>query len=473
MRRIRTTANGYFRWLTNLAPMALGACLILSLMNTSSLLGLGRVGSLSTVFSSNITKTKNGGGPSYLSYFASGGFGNQLQALTRAYYMARALDLTLVVLPVMPHLQPQGGLVMGHAVFGATNVSNVSSDSNPTVFDFRKGYLDAPRDKGYPYVPMSQILDMVVSFPGVDTIDFRDYAQNVLVEHEPSERNSKKITEWRINEAFDNTNTMWVRDRPDVEGKAINVTTWNTLSPRHKFREVVNVTILLRDIRATLLTEGSAKDADTLVVMDAFATRLDERSLQRPKFAPCYALSIRRLSEKIRGEEFHNLPYAAVHIRGSDGQFRDNFEPSVVNQQVNATKDLFVSQIRNNSATYTSTKEDISTLQRQEAELGLFIMTDVQNGTLTLEGKDMVKIVREGFDNLRSDMKARFNVTIQLFYSAMLPNYADILGSMPDANNFVEQQLAVEAPLGFVPFPVSTFSEIVSTMRKNTAGGCA
>ena len=100
-------------------------------------------------------------------------------------------------------------------------------------------------------------------------------------------------------------------------------------------------------------------------------------------------------------------------------------------------------------------------------------MTDVQNGTLTLEGKDMVKIVREGFDNLRSDMKARFNVTIQLFYSSMLPNYADILGSMPDANNFVEQQLAVEAPLGFVPFPVSTFSEIVSTMRKNTAGGCA
>ena len=113
----------------------------------------------------------------YLLYFAQGGWANQQRCLKNAYAMARILDRTLLLPPVLPHglwgyTSQRTVLTADQGHFKPKN----DSSTDPLFLYLER--LPAKR-----YMPMSQVLDINFSLPDIPTLDVRDFHQRYYHEN--------------------------------------------------------------------------------------------------------------------------------------------------------------------------------------------------------------------------------------------------------------------------------------------------
>jgi hypothetical protein len=233
-----------------------------------------------------------GRGTTYLLYFAEGGFSNQKICLEHAYYFARALNRTLILPPVLPHLG-KGYVTKGY-------VFDSSGAHFKTRVDLQDLYLaHLPKKK---YMKMEKVLDLSFSFPDVPTVDVQEFFSTMIP--------AQNLSTWVLETNYSHFNTRWGYNRPDLEGT-------------HQFtlqRKEYGITRLLemqyRDVAKTI-----DDSIDLLTVLDTFKMMFDD-SLTNPSFQSRMSDPIRQAASRV-WQHWGVPSYAALHIRGRDGPFSE------------------------------------------------------------------------------------------------------------------------------------------------------
>lgn len=372
----------------------------------------------------------------YLQYHIQGGWGNQIRCIEHSYYFARAVNRTLVLTPVAPHI-----FFRFRDVYSADKGFHLD-------YSLEQHYLK--RLPEYRYLRLDRVLDVEVAFPGIETIDFRDY-------HERVNPNITKQETWVVESKFGHLNTKWMMDAPNLADR------YETKVVQER-KHTVSYNQSYRDIRHDLPPLTASKPLWTL--LDSFLAQLEHSSVSyAPKFRPRYSAWIRNISQQIHLEDFQSLPYAAIHIRGSDGQFQ---KTEAIHKTVASTLDSIQSHIEE-----WLLSTEASGKVSQNISLGLFVATDVP------------KLRQSNFFNSRLEELTRsfqdtHNVTVSLttWYSfeliervkELLP-HPNFLGEEPTI--FMDQQLAACAEIGFVGTPRSTFSSLIHALRKDRQVACS
>jgi hypothetical protein len=113
--------------------------------------------------------------------------------------MARALNRTLILPPVLPHL---GNLSTYHGT-----VLDDAKGEFKTKTNLWNIYLNAI-EEGY-YFPMDHVIDTRFSFANSSIIDFRDFVKTVP---------RSTLSTWVLETKYSHFNTIWIHNRPDLEG---------------------------------------------------------------------------------------------------------------------------------------------------------------------------------------------------------------------------------------------------------------
>jgi hypothetical protein len=348
----------------------------------------------------------------YLLYFAESGWANQEICLEHAFYMARALNRTLILPPVLPHLGK--GSTTPRDVFGMDS-GNFKTWVDPLKFFIKK----LPSQK---YIPITTILDHDYSFAGVQTIDAKAFA---------SMEESKIMTRWVVEYNFTHFNTKWTFSS-NLEGTLPTQT-------RNEYGETRILNMTHRDIA----TEFKGSTEDILVLLDGFKSVFDESAMD-PPFQPRMSDPIRQAANAVR-DRWKVPAYAAVHIRGGDGRFK---KEEKLKESITTAMDHISLQLTEWSGNHS---HEVDTV-------GLYVATDVND---LFDHPRMIHEVEELLDSIRNSG----NVTVEFLSGKGISNETESLGDLRYAGVFMDIQMAACATIGYIGTEGSTFSQLIQDHR--------
>lgn len=356
---------------------------------------------------------------SYLLYFSESGWANQEICMEHAYYFARALNRTLILPPVLPHL--------GKGSLAARDVFVMDTTHFKTAVDPLKFYVTKlPREK---YVPIHDVFDINFSFPDVTVIDALDFS-SMLTSH--------NMTRWVVESHYSHYNTRWILNQSQIEGEVIFLT-------RQEYGRTVDLYMTNRDIVTTLADYTD----DIVVFLDGFKSVFDESS-STPSFQPRMSEHIRTLVQTVR--ERWNVPaYGAVHIRGGDGWFAEE-------HKLQETIVVAMNNITDQILAWLNGAGD------GETSVGLYVATDVRDlFNHTVMAQEVVAMV-ERIQNATNP-----SVIVDFLSGEELSNKFQIRSDLRYSNIFLDLQMAVCATVGFVGTEGSTFSYSIQKHRHKSS----
>jgi len=381
------------------------------------------------------------GSGKYLQYFVQAGWSNQVICLKNAYEVALATGRGLILAPVVPHFQ----LYM-------RDVKRHSTQKFFLRYDLKKAYLKKlPRSK---YVPLGNVLDLEASLPGlVSKVDFRDF-------YEHNHTVSRSAVPWAMEANVSHFNTHWIRNQSALEGSVkhqVKIEHQVKISYDRTFRDIVQFseTSPFREYRVWTL-------------LDSFRVALHESVYRNGKgssFRPRFHTKILAASRNIRRDRWQGIPYASVHIRGSDGHFKDS-KGKAIDLVLNFAGLSINEWIENH-------KPEANTTTKSTKTIGLFVATDIPNlRTNNSFQKKTSALTKSLKDDYGIDLKLLFSDdngnnggSPEPHVEALFDrNHAGWVG-YPEV--FLDQQLAACATIGFAGTDGSSFSNLIKELRKD------
>lgn len=373
----------------------------------------------------------------YLVYFSFAGYANQITSLQNAYKMARLLNRTLLLPPILPHRNEPGST---KAVMVMTPAKRAFRRQHSDKVDPFYHYLRRlPVDK---YLPMSDVLDTNYSLPGVRTMDVRDF--NATFNYY-SNMTSKAIIE--IDLGYDHFNTMWIFNQSSLEG-------FENITTRKEYGKMVVLNQTCRDVATTL----ASRPEDVLVLLDSFRPTFHE-SVQKtiPTWKPRMTTFIRKaVGRSIKAQ----LPrhYVAMHLRTGDGPFLSKIHETI------ATAFAKVLQVVSEWVTVgTTTPPLVGTSAmpswNETRSIGLYVATDLKDFR---RHDEFSKQASHLADTLYHHHAINLTIWSQ---SDMVGNTTDLLGGILYADIFWDMQVAVCGDVGFVGTNGSTFTRLIQEHR--------
>lgn len=226
----------------------------------------------------------------FLMYGVTSGWANQLLCHEHAIWLAHATRRTLIVSPMLGW----GETMQGH---------------------WQNTSINEQYSRLKTYVPVTDVLEL--DWSGLNVIDWKVFYNTM--------GNDSALTETELSYRFNCANTKWTR----------NLTSWSEIQLENIWtcadhlakRGVHNVTV--RDIVTTLKPFESY---DILNFNFIYPSSNFDTDHQHPKFNLTYVEPIRSTAQAIRQILWDDRPYAAIHIRGTDGPFKQIFrdDPSSV-----------------------------------------------------------------------------------------------------------------------------------------------
>jgi hypothetical protein len=382
-----------------------------------------------TAASKEDVPTEKGGGQKvkYVLYFAESGWANQELCLEHAFYVARALNRTLILPPVMPHLGK--GARIPRDVFG------MDSGNFKTWVDPLKFYVQ--KLPSFKYLSITNILDRDYSFAGVQTIDAKVFSSKLKCQADSS---TTTMTRWVMEYNYTHFNTKWVLSSSNLTGTV-------TTETRNEYGELRILNMTHRDIVAAFMDTTE----DILVLLDGFKSEFDTSAMS-PPFQPRMSAPIRQAARAVRNR--WKVPaYAAVHIRGGDGHFRkdeklnDTITTAMDHISLQLTKWLLLSK------NYINNSEPVDTV-------GLYVATDVKG---LFNRTAMIREVKDLVDSLHKTSGG--NTTVEVLSSKDIVNETQSLGNLRYASLFMDIQMAACATIGYIGTEGSTFSQLIQDHR--------
>lgn len=388
---------------------------------------------------SNINKKK------YVLYFAQSGFANQQICLKHAYVMARLLNRTLLMPPVLPHFGP--GATYSTMILSKNKQRfKVRSATRETLMNPFYHYLERlPPDQ---YLPMHQVLDIEYSLPGVETMDVREFHETVL-QHAKLTRHVLEL-----DSDISHFNTIWTHQRPDLEGT-------NEVFSRNYYGAIHELNRTYRDMTTTL----ASRSEDILVFLDSFVVSYHESiykavPMWRPRLAPSIRQAVLKYKDQIMVATMGRpKQYAAIHLRAGDGSFQNP-------ERISETIHTVWSNVTNIILQWLSSTTTSSFLPSNKVVVGLYVATDFENFHNHTEFWNQARLSQE-----RIYQKYQTNVTIYTQASMWeeeqeaKKNATHYLSGLPYADAFWDIQMAVCAPIGFIGTKGSSFSYLIDDHR--------
>ena len=355
----------------------------------------------------------------YLLYFAQGGWANQQRCLKNAYAMARILDRTLLLPPVLPHglwgyTSQRTVLTADQGHFKPKN----DSSTDPLFLYLER--LPAKR-----YMPMSQVLDINFSLPDIPTLDVRDFHQRYYHEN-------LTTSTIEIDYGYSHFNTTWVHKKRRLEGKVVNVHKVEYGSHRTDARTY-------RDLYGTLGNDPT----DILVFLDTFVAPYHETVREavpswRPRLAPSIVHAVKDTVAKWP-------PYAAIHLRTGDGPFKLRVEQTIRDSFQGVTA-VIMDWL------------DANRLRNRHENIALYVATDLDN----FREHDVFAAAAA---NLTNAVYQSHHVNLVVLSLENVGNATEVLGGILYSDIFLDMQIATCAPIGFQMSYFSSFSDMISTYR--------
>lgn len=383
----------------------------------------------------------------YLQYFVQAGWANQVICLKHAYEVALATGRGLILAPVVPHFQ----LYM-------KDVMDTSTQEFYLGYDLKKAYLKklAPSK----YVSLGNVLDLKASLPGlVSKVDFRDFYRN----HAGS-----SVDPLAMEANASHFNTHWIRNQSAFEGFKKEI-----VAVEHQVDVRYNRTF--RDI-ARFSETSPFREYPVWTLLDSFRVTLHKSVYHDGKgssFRPRFHTKILAASQTIWRDRWQGIHYASVHIRGSDGYFKDS-KRKAINLVLNLAGLSINEWIENHKPEANTT----TTTTKSTKTIGLFVATDIPNLRTN-------NVFQKKTSTLTKSLKDRHGIDLKLLFSddnngndggspaqkeephveALFdPNHTGWVG-YPGV--FLDQQLAACATIGFMGTEGSSFSNFIKELRKD------
>jgi len=367
----------------------------------------------------------------YIQYSVEGGWANQVVCLKNAYELALATGRGLVLSPVVPHHR-----------FSNRDVFESQTQTFKAKFDLEKAYKQQR-----PYVPLSNVLDLETSLPGlVSSVDLREFYQ---------QQHGEKTTTIALESSVSHFNTYWIRNQTDFEGSQKQVH-----EKEYGFFQRYNQTF--RDI-VRFSETPPFRDYEVWTLLDSFKIKLHSSITKRRRNKPRIRFheSIRKAAETIRKNRWNNIPYVSVHIRGSDGKFRTSRDKAMANI-LDAAGDAIHEWILQNKEGGTTT-------------VGLFVATDIsgirKNHVFQKKTTGLAKTLR---DTHGIDLKLLFRESCHGWFFLDCRSLESEVSELFDRSSpvgfpgiFLDQQLAACATIDFVGTNKSTFSKLIRELRSD------
>jgi len=290
-----------------------------------------------------------------------------------------------------------------------------------------------------------------------------------------------------IDYGYYRTNTIWIRDAPEWEGVEETRHAWYIGGTRNvTYRDVA--TVLRGTNRSlSLSTVSSAQVAppeeeDILVFLDTFWGQFHP-SLTRsvPAWTPTMSPFIRKaVRDTMKGrlpnsdDQQNNTSisqhYAAVHIRGSDGNFVGYIDRTI-------SKVFWATAVEIDKWVENTAHDLPRTTRVSSSAIGLYVATDL---------KDLrnYPVFQSYAMNFTRDMYEKHQLKVTLFFQEDIFTVSNnsttgtkevvdqatktatsVLGGMLYADLFWDIQVCVCATIGFSGSPGSTFSDMISAYR--------
>jgi GDP-fucose protein O-fucosyltransferase len=380
----------------------------------------------------------------YLQYFAHSGWSNQVQCLKHAYYIARATNRTLILPPVMDHF-----------VATYATVCNVTLEKQQYTFnldyDLQKMFLGKVKAKDY--IALHHVLDLQHTLPAVRTMDFREFYTEGALNGSSAISGSSS---WVMETNFSHYDTEWLWNESALEGtqKVVRLQE-NGLQQEH--------TRTLRDL--VQVTSNSHQNDRIWTLLDSYYVRLHQNFEQSlgDRFQPRFHSAIRRASRLIRKDQWKNIPYASIHVRGNDGSFSSAEKINyAIELAFKSTTKLMRTWAAVQIHNQTETDVDLPTTR-----VGLFMATDIPNI------KQHEHFVLQ-YSQLAQTMQDTWNATINVLLGDDSPKemVQDLKAKVGYPGIFLDQHLAACATIGFTGTPGSTFSGFIRELRRDGADAC-
>jgi hypothetical protein len=371
----------------------------------------------------NATQQAEVRSPKYLLYFTQGGWANQLICLRKAFIMAKLLDRVLLLPPVLPH-HGKGTTYLDYIL--TKDWQQFKSSTTDYLTDPFFHYLTRlPKDR---YLPMSQVIDVNYTLPGIQTMDVRNFQQKY------GEKNLTRAT-IEIDYGFSHFNTNWLYNNSELEGESRS-------GNRTEYGKVVSFNRTYRDLPRTL----GPRSEDVLVFLDSFVAMYSESVLAAvPEWRPRMAPSIR---EAVCSTIATWPPYVAIHVRTGDGPFKQRSEMTIRKVFHGVTK-LILDWLELNQ----------ESLDEYNRTIGLYVATDLPNF------RRHVVFAAEA-SNLTETIFQQHHVTLTLLSLENVGNRRVVLGGMLYADIFMDLEIPVCAPIGFQGSAGSTFSGLITLSRR-------
>lgn len=415
---------------------------------------------------SSVISRSNMDNKKYLLYFAKEGWSNQELCLKNAYFMARATNRILITAPILPHsnwgLYFENNLTAS-LLEGKVDIPNTGGKSMPHSYGKGENVPDTSKLVDYylqnvplpKYLPMGNVVDLEYTLPNVTTIDFRDYYQNHWL------HNQDNIKDWVMERNHSHHNTLWIKDRPDLENRDDVVYfkhyNWEGTIPLDWFT--------LREDIGRVAEQNAHTNLWTF--FDSFEPMFDESVLPQQYFRFRFSPLIRRTGKMIL-DNWGNVPYAAVHVRaGGDDEYGCFMNDEFVQKMINSTMDRILSKMENWCEGRRQAKEKLP------RKVGLFIATDSLD---ELKANKWPAMVAQK-TNIQQTMKKKYGVAVAFFDSSTF-QYGKTRGYKEHLKKeviypgiFLDQHMAACAELGFVGTDdedcFSTFSQLIWNIRRS------
>jgi len=373
----------------------------------------------------------------YLQYFVQAGWSNQVVCLKHAYEIALATGRGLILSPVAPHFQ-----------FFMKDVMELSTRKFNLAFDLKKAYMRQLRPNLY--VPLGNVLDLDKSLPGlVAKVDFREFYQH------RADRNGNSLA---LEASVSHFNTKWIHNQSALEGSETQVR-----ATEHQVRLHYNQTF--RDI---IQFSGTPPFGGYKIwtLLDSYRVALHQsvyRDGMKPSFRPRFHERILAASSSVQKNQWHGIPYASVHIRGSDGHFK-NSKTKAINVVLNFV-DLSINEWIENKKHTTNAITTNST-----GAIGLFVATDIPNLRKDIAfQKKTSAMTRSLKDSYGINLKLLFSddqeISNEPYVKALFDH--DQPGWVGYPGIFLDQQLAACSPIAFVGTEGSSFSDFINELRED------
>jgi hypothetical protein len=361
--------------------------------------------------------------PKYLLYFTQGGWANQQWCLKKAFIMAKCLNRILLLPPVLPHFGK-----------GATNQATVLTNGSMWFkethsVDTDPFYHYLTRLPNEQYLPVSQVIDLDFTLPGVKTMDVRNF-------HRRYDQKSLTRATIEIDYGYSHYNTLWLYNQSEIEGTVEDLTI-------NEYTMTKQITRTARDLPSTL---GSGSSEDLLVFLDSFKAAYSENVLAAvPEWRPRMVPSIR---EAVRSTIASWPPYAAIHVRTGDGPFKQRSE-TTIRKVFQGVTNLILNWLGLNHRS----------LHPHNRRIGLYVATDLpffrQHMVFAAEVATLTETVFQ-----------QYNVAVTILSHENVGIATDLLGGMLYTDIFLDLQIPVCAPIGVQGSPGSSFSSWITLYRR-------